>query len=179
MNAAVILAELHSHGSTVRIKDDVVVLEWGNAGPPPADLIERARAQKPALRSLLLAAVAPIGGDVTAGVARLATMAPPADFTDTRWQAAQEAARYLQAEHAAKALALGWRLTDLFGAHPSKPAARLDHAGLVLLLDLASGDRVASPIGESVAVIVKGSGTQTKFRRNATPGAVLLWELCQ
>jgi hypothetical protein len=178
MTPAAILAELRGHGSVVRIKGDAVVLEWGDAGPPPADLIELARAHKPALRSLVLAAVPPIGGDVADGIARLATMAAPADFTDGRWQAAQEAARYLQAEHAAKALALGWHPTDLFGAHPVKPAARLDHAGLVLFLDLARGDRAADWIGETVAVIVKGGGAQTKFRRTEKPDAVLLWDLC-
>ncbi len=70
---------------------------------------------------------------------------------------------------------MSWEAPDLFGAHPTKPRARLDCAGLVLLLQ----GRPVVAITDDSATIKAASGGSLTFRRHESPPTerCLIWEL--
>ena len=71
---------------------------------------------------------------------------------------------------------LGWDALDLFGAHPAKPLARLDCAGLVIFL---KGHPVVAMTEDTATIRVRDGVTQT-FTRPQRPGPrVAVWELAQ
>jgi hypothetical protein len=110
------------------------------------------------------------------GFARLHPDRPPGDVPLKRWQQfMNDIGRFLDAGWAEKASALGWRPLDLFGCDLERPFARIDHAGLLWLLN---GDRLAE-LDHHRAVIERRTGSRQVFRRR--PGAVgevvLAWEL--
>jgi hypothetical protein len=73
------------------------------------------------------------------------------------------------------AAALGWGPLDLFGCDRDRPFARIDHAGILWLLN---GDRLAE-LDRHRAVIERRTGAFQTFRRGPiTVGEVVLaWEL--
>jgi hypothetical protein len=74
------------------------------------------------------------------GFARLHPDRPPGDVAAKRWLTfIDDCGRFLDGGWADKAAALGWGPLDLFGADCSKPFARIDHAGLLWLLN---GDKL-------------------------------------
>jgi hypothetical protein len=68
---------------------------------------------------------------------------------------------------------LGWNTLDVFGAHPTHPAERVDCAGLVILL---RGDELVAITADS-ARTRRRSGAILTFYRGPQQGAVPLWEL--
>ncbi len=90
------------------------------------------------------------------------------------WRTLQEDALRFLKEWASQASRLGWEAVDLFGVHPTKPTARLDCAGLVVLL---KGRPVLALTEHSAAIKTASGGTLT-FRRRATPPAeqCLIWD---
>jgi hypothetical protein len=68
----------------------------------------------------------------------------------------------------AAAHALGWTALDLFGVHPTVPAARFDVMGLVLLI--CGGEVIA--LTASSATIRRRSGAVLTYRRGDQTGAV-------
>lgn len=106
------------------------------------------------------------------GLARLDCMPCPDSVHPERWaEVVNDAGRFADA-WAAKAVALGWNVLDVFGVHPGKPDARFDRMGLVWLL---RGKRILA-ISEDAAKLETSKGYQT-FRRVARPEGVALWEL--
>lgn len=110
------------------------------------------------------------------GVGRLDPNHAPLDFPSARWvQCVDDWARFLESDFAAEAARLGWGTLDLFGADRLKPYARVDHAGLLVLLN---GNTLAE-LHRDRAVIVTRTGARQTFRRRpvdpAHVGAV--WEL--
>jgi len=71
------------------------------------------------------------------------------------------------------AASLGWTALDVFGVHPSAPAARYDVMGLVPLI--SGHDVVAITI--TSATIRRTSGAELVWLRRAQVGAVPLWDL--
>ena len=68
---------------------------------------------------------------------------------------------------------MGWGLLDVLGCDPVAPAARLNRAGLALLL---RGDQVMA-LTAGCATIRCRSGALHVYRRRPMEGAVLLSEL--
>ena len=68
------------------------------------------------------------------GIARLATMPPPATIPDARWTAYAATATRLLREHGAALHRAGWDELALFGLHAAAPAANPTGWGLAWLL---------------------------------------------
>jgi hypothetical protein len=110
------------------------------------------------------------------GFARLHPDRPPSDVPLGRWQIfVDDCGRFLDAGWVKKAVALGWGPLDLFGCDRERPFARIDHAGLLWLLN---GDRLVE-LGRHRAVIERSTGSRQVFRRRplAVGEVVLAWEL--
>jgi len=110
------------------------------------------------------------------GYARLHPDHPLADVPPKRWQQfIDDMGRFLDGGWAEKATVLGWGPLDLFGCDREQPLARIDHAGLLWLLN---GDRLVE-IDHHRAVIERRTGSRQVFRRRpvAVGEVVLTWEL--
>lgn len=95
--------------------------------------------------------------------ARQLVQGPPGDFSPVRWQAAIVGALRFADQWAVEAHRLGWRVEDVFGLHPTAPAARWDCRGLAWLL--GDGQRVKA-IDSTGADIVTARGGRQKYYRN-------------
>ena len=109
------------------------------------------------------------------GFARLDPDRPPGDVPLRRWQRfVDDVGFFLDSPLCAVAAALGWGTYDLFGCDRDRPFARIDHAGLLWLLNGAKLVMLA----ENAATIETRTGArQTYRRRPSEPGRVLAWEL--
>ncbi len=109
------------------------------------------------------------------GVGDLMVMSPHPAWTDEKWKTLQEDALRFLREWAAQAQRLGWDALDLFGVHPTAPAARFNYMGLVPLL---KGRPVVVITDDSAAIKAASIGTLT-FRRRAAPPVeqCLVWKL--
>ena len=112
------------------------------------------------------------------GFARLDPDRPPADVPPRRWQRfVDDVGRFLDDGWAAEAAALGWGPLDLFGCDRERPFARIDHAGLLWLLN---GDRLVE-LDRHRAMIETRTGARQSYRRRpvAVGEVVLAWELAE
>jgi hypothetical protein len=109
------------------------------------------------------------------GLARLDRERPPTDVPLTRWlQFMDDAALFLNSPFCITAAAFGWGAHDLFGCDPDRPFARVDHGGLLWLLD---GTRLIALTADT-AVIETNTGTRQVWRRKpGDPARVVAWEL--
>jgi hypothetical protein len=101
----------------------------------------------------------------------------PADVPPVRWRRfVDDVGRFLDSPFCAVAAALGWAPDGLFGCDRARPFARVDSAGLLLLLN---GDRLVA-LTENTATIETRTGARQTYRRKPNePGRVLAWELIQ
>ena len=104
-------------------------------------------------------------------------MRPPADYAGVyiaRWrQLIEDGDRFLE-RWERDATALGWNTIDLFGCDRAKPFARIDLAGVVLLLE----GRAVVELTETAAMIAElGQRHQRFFRRRPSSEQVALWDL--
>jgi hypothetical protein len=113
----------------------------------------------------------------TEGFARLHPDPPAGDVPPRRWQRfVGDVGLFLDSPFCAIAAALGWGPYDLFGCDRDRPFARIDHAGLLWLLD---GDKLVA-LTENTATIERRTGARQTYRRKpSTPGRVLAWELAR
>jgi hypothetical protein len=110
------------------------------------------------------------------GYARLHPGRPPGDVSLLRWQTfINDLERFLDNGWAERSASLGWGPLDLFGCDREQPFARIDHAGLLWLLN---GDSLVALDGHK-AVIKRLTGSLQTFRRRplAVGDALLVWEL--
>ena len=112
------------------------------------------------------------------GLAKLDTMARPANVSEKCWrQAVDAAARFCDQGWAAKASALGWSTLDIFGVDRIKPEGAIHMAGLIWLLK----DKEIVAITNDAVIVETVGGARQSFRpRLDTSDAarrVLLWEL--
>jgi hypothetical protein len=128
------------------------------------------------------AAVAEYQGEIprawAEGFARLNPDRRPGDAPPRRWpQFIDDIGRFLDGSWAEKAASLGWGPLDLFGCDRARPFARIDHAGLLWLLN---GDRLVE-LDRHRAVIETRTGARQTFRRRpfAVGDVVLAWELAE
>jgi hypothetical protein len=184
-----LLAEARRHGVQL-IPTPTGKIKASAPKPPPPDLLVKLKAQRAELAAALAEAetddfeerAAIVEHDCgiprawAEGFARLHPERPLADVSPKRWQQfIDDIGRFLDAGWAEKASALGWGPLDLFGCDRERPFARLDHAGLLWLLN---GDRLAE-LDCARAVIERSTGSQQVFRRRplAVGEVVLAWEL--
>ena len=110
------------------------------------------------------------------GVADLLAMSRPAAWPETEWRLLREDAFAFLRDRGAEAAGLGWDVLDLFGVHPTRPLARYDAMGLVVLL---RGRRIVE-LYHDRAVVEGQGGQRTSFTRHqAPPPRVAVWELDQ
>jgi hypothetical protein len=110
------------------------------------------------------------------GFARLHPDRPPGDVATKRWQQfIDDIGQFLDAGWGEKVAGLGWGPLDLFGCDRERPFARVDHAGL---LGLLNGDKLIE-LDRHNAVIERRTGSRQTFRRRpvAVGDVVLAWEL--
>ena len=103
---------------------------------------------------------------------------PAADVPPKRWQQfVDDVGRFLDGSWAEKASAFGWGPLDLFGCDRDRPFARIDHAGLLWLIN--GNDLV--DLDHHQAVIAFPTGARQIYRRkpSAVGEVVLAWELSQ
>ena len=79
------------------------------------------------------------------------------DFPTKRWeQFVIDARQFVGSHWYQQAKALGWSITDLFGANPIKPYARIDQMGAVLLLN---GCQIAAMTDTSITITTQNGAT--------------------
>jgi len=108
--------------------------------------------------------------------ARLDRARPRGDVPLRRWmQFVDDAGHFLDQGWASRATALGWMPLDLFGCDRDRPWARIDHAGLIWLLD---GQKLVA-LATDIAVIKTAAGARQTYRRAPSNGdsVVLAWDL--
>jgi hypothetical protein len=110
------------------------------------------------------------------GFARLNSNEPPADVPPHRWlRFIDDCGHFLDGGWAARVTALGWGPLDLFGCKRERPFARLEHAGLLWLLN----GRKLVALTANGAVIETPSGNRQTYRRSPIEigNVALAWEL--
>ena len=108
------------------------------------------------------------------GLAQLDPERPPGDVPVRRWQRFVDDVHLFLDRWAAHAAALGWGPYELFGSDRDRPFARIDHAGLVWLLN---GDRIVMLAEDAATLETRTGARQTCRRKPSEPGQVLAWEL--
>jgi hypothetical protein len=83
--------------------------------------------------------------------------------------------RFLDADWSTRAVALGWGPFDLFGCDRERPFARIDHQGLLWLLN---GGRLVE-LHRDRAIIEYDAGVRQTYRRRPIEvgRVVLAWEI--
>lgn len=114
----------------------------------------------------------------TEALARLDPTTPPSDVPLHRWRRfIEDCGRFLDQGWASCAEALGWGAFDLFGCDCELPFARIDHAGLLWLLN---GRKLVALTANAAAVETLTGGRHTYRRSPVESGRVVLaWELSQ
>lgn len=109
------------------------------------------------------------------GFARLDPCQPPGDVPPKRWQRfIDDVGHFLDSPFCAVAAALGWGSLDLFGGDRDRPFARIDHMGLLWLLN---GERLIMFADDAATIEIATGARQTWRRRPSEPGRMLAWEL--
>jgi hypothetical protein len=111
-----------------------------------------------------------------AGFARLNPDQPPGDVPPRRWlQFIDDARGFLDSPFCAVAATLGWGPLDLFGCDRERAFARIDHAGLLWLLN---GDELIELDRHKAMIETRTRVRQTFRRRPVAVGEVVLaWEI--
>ena len=111
-------------------------------------------------------------------LARLDPNKPPGDVPPPRWlRFIDDCGRFLDGGWAARAAAFGWGPLDLFGGDRKRPFARLDHLGLLWLVN---GGTVVELHRDRAIIERQGGARQCYRRRPAEVGRVVLaWELAR
>jgi len=194
MSALPLIEAVQRAGGAITLRGDRLRLSAPK--PLPQNLLEELRAykaevidhlqharrpdlEKPATAALTQCTISSVASaSWVAGVAHLATMAPPRTYPANAWQQLiVDAERFLD-DWVPQAAALGWPAWELFGCHRGAPWGRIQGMGLVLLLH---GDPLAA-LTATEAVIRRPSGAHQTWRRKTAdplPAAerCLVWEL--
>jgi hypothetical protein len=191
------LAAVRASGGDVRIVGPER-LKVVAPSPLPHELVDRVRAAKPELLELLSGSANPLptgtwddakeeraaiieyeGGAPRAwaeALARLDRNKPPCDVPPRRWLCfIDDCGRFLDAGWAERAAAFGWGPLDLFGCDRERPFARVDHLGLLWLVN---GGRIIELQRDMAIVETERGAAQTYRRRPVEIGRVVLaWEI--
>jgi hypothetical protein len=109
-------------------------------------------------------------------MARLDPNRPPGDMPTQRWlRFIDDCGRFLDGGWAARAAALGWGPLDLFGCDRERPFVRVDHKGLLWLLN---GGIIVELHRDRAIIETTPGAHQSYLRRPVEVGHVVLpWEL--
>jgi hypothetical protein len=108
------------------------------------------------------------------GFARLDRARPPDDVPQRRWlQFIDDCGTFLDSGWPAKAAALGWGPLDLFGCNRYRPFSRIDHMGLLWLLN---GRKLVALTAYSATIRTPSGSTLTFHRKLAERAVVVAWE---
>jgi hypothetical protein len=109
-------------------------------------------------------------------LARLDPANPPGDVPPVRWtQFINDCGRFLDQGWAQRCAALGWGPLDLFGCDRERPFGRIDHQGLLWLLD---GNKIVELHRDKAIIETRTAAHQTYRRRPVEVGRVVLaWKL--
>jgi len=121
-----VLTAIYAAGGTVRIAGEDR-LKVSAPAPLPNALMDRLRAVKPDVTSLLCA----VPADWIAGVASLEAECPPTAVRPEHWSAFVIAAKRFLDSWAIKAIDFGWTDLELFGADASRPEIAWLNSGLL------------------------------------------------
>ena len=111
------------------------------------------------------------------GVGLLATVPAPPTIPPRRWAALAASAFRLVRDHGAELHTAGWNTLDLFGLHPTAPAANPAGWGLAWLLGEAGSVLDVSADAVIMCAVPGGARLVCQRRERARAGAVLAWEL--
>jgi hypothetical protein len=164
--AAKIIAALAAHNARLAVDGDRVRVSFPAGHPPPATLVEAARAHREELREVLKAGAA--AERIYGGMLAALKSKCPEAIEFGRWQRAIKDADLFLISWAGQAAALSWTPRELFGLAdvPARPAAnyqrlsRYDQLGLIWLLQ---GRRVVA-LTKDTAVIETAIGTVSFYR---------------
>ena len=164
-----VLTAIYSSGGTVRIAGEDR-LKVSAPVPLPNALIDRLRAVKPDVRSLLSA----VPADWIAGVASLDAESPPAVVRPEHWSAFVRAAKSFLDSWATKAADLGWTDLDLFGADASRAEIAWLNSGLLW----SSPNHSILDLRDDRAILRTLNGSsQTFYRTPHLRARALPWEI--
>jgi len=109
-------------------------------------------------------------------LARLDPNNPPGDVPARRWlRFIDDCGRFLDGGGVERAAAFGWGPLDLFGCDRERPFARVEHMGLLWLLN---GGSIVELHKDHAVIETVGGARQTYRRRPVEVGRVVLaWEL--
>jgi len=101
---------------------------------------------------------------------------PPGDIPQRRWQRfIDDAGGFVDGGWADRASALGWGPLDLVGADRERPFARIEHQGLLWLVN---GGRIVELLRDKAIIETERGARQCYRRRPVEVGRVVLaWEL--
>jgi hypothetical protein len=109
-------------------------------------------------------------------LARLDPSKPPGDVPPQRWlRFIDDCGRFLEAGWAVRAAAFGWGPLDLFGCDRERPFARVDHLGLLWLVN----GGIIVELHRDRAILETEHSTRQSFRRRPIEVGriVLAWKL--
>lgn len=161
MIALDLIREAMGAGMTLGIHGDTLQLE--SPVEPPADVIDRLRASKPQIMRCLPAVI-------------LQDRPRPETWPLARWKALQsDALAFVTDGWADRADALGWQPWELWGCHETASYHRIDHLGLLALLN---GDRITN-IDERCAVLEAGTDRELRYyrKKNRPRELTMIWEI--
>ncbi len=138
--------------------------------PLPNALMDRLRAVKPDVRSLLSA----VPADWIAGVASLDADRPPSAIRPEHWSAFVRAAKSFLDGWATKAAELGWTDLDLFGADSIHPEIGWLNSGLLWSLPNHS---IIDLRAERTILRTPNGSPQTFYRTPHLRARTLPWEI--
>jgi hypothetical protein len=191
------LAAVRAAGGDVKLVDPERLKVVAPA-PLPHDLVDRVRAARPELLKLLSSSTNPPATDIwdeaeaeraaiieydggaprawAEALARLDPNKPPGDVPPQRWlRFIDDCGRFLDAGWAEPAAAFGWGPLDLFGCDREHPFARVDHLGLLWLVN---GGRIIELQRDKAILETERGAPQSYRRRPVEVGRVVLaWEI--
>ena len=164
-----VLTAIYAAGGTVRIAGEDR-LKVSAPVPLPNALMDRLRAVKPDVRSLLSA----VPADWIAGVASLDAESPPPPVRPEQWSAFVIAAKLFLDSWATKATDLGWTDLDVFGADSGHPEIAWLNSGLLW----SSPNHSILDLRADRAILRTPNGSlQTFYRTPHLRARALPWEI--
>ena len=111
------------------------------------------------------------------GLSQLRLMPTPDSIPMVVWRQVVFDAERLLSNWGGQAAALGWSTMDFFGVHRTRPLARYDAMGLVMVLN---GSNVAALTQADAKIKTRRGAIQTYYRRAFNgPDQVAIWDLVE
>jgi hypothetical protein len=164
-----VLTAIYAAGGTVRIAGEDR-LKVSAPGPLPNALMDRLRAVKPDVTSLLSA----VPTNWIAGVASLDAERPPSSVRPEHWSAFVHSAKSFLDSWATKAAELGWTDFDLFGADSIRPQIAWLNSGLLWSLP---NHTIADLRSDRATLQTPRGSPQTFYRTPHLRARTLPWEI--